>query len=535
MKKKWLPNLKPFFDKNNSHNTFTSKELNWLIDLPELKLGINLSWEHFDFVDDKGQHSGLSADYMSHLVENLPITVEAQKSMTWNQAFEEFKLGKIDLMSGIVKTKEREKWMDFTVPYISFPSVIATSNSSTEISNMKNLQGKRVGVEKGMIFEEIYRSKHPEINLVVFNNIYDGLRSLQAGKIDAFIDTLSSVNQAIIDYQLSNISIAGFTPYKFELSIGVRKGLEPLVPIFDRTLLALTDKQKYLINNNWLRNRVETNNLSSLLIWIIPIVFVLFTIMIFIILANKRLEHEIFHRKKIEKNLELAKQKADKANQAKDNFLAHMSYEIKTPMNGVVGMSELMSETSLNKTQVTYNNAIRQSADSLLIIINDILDLSKIEAGKMELESRSFDLKRLLKRTHSQGLNLVAKKEISLNINIQKNIPQFITGDEVRLGQILLNRLNNAIKFTQQGSVKLLVQAIEPKDSLIGFQFCITDTGKELTTEEQKKLFKNYGQADSSTTRKYGGTGLGLTISAKLCELMQGEIWFTSKEVIGRR
>ncbi len=227
--------------------------------------------------------------------------------------------------------------------------------------------------------------------------------------------------------------------------------------------------------------------------------------------------------------------KAQEASRLKSQFVANMSHEIRTPMNGIIGMTELTLGTTLNAPQREYLEAVMESAGSLLAVINDVLDFSKIEAGKMELSGVAFDLVELVEQT-VRGLALRAhQKRLELVLRIEPDVPSHVIADPVRLRQVLVNLVGNAIKFTEQGEVLVEVSRGAPASDREELHFTVHDTGIGVPATKRQSIFEAFTQADGSMTRNYGGTGLGLAIASKLIELMEGRMWVESEEGQGSR
>jgi diguanylate cyclase (GGDEF)-like protein len=305
LEKKWLPSIKPFFSNNAFLTSLTMAERKWLQEVPALRLGID-SWYPFEYFNDKGDYSGLSADYIEYIKNSLSLTIEADKNYSWAESLAAIEVNKIDVISAIVRTPEREKSMLFTNPYISAPTVLVSRKNGFNADSLASLKGRTIGIVAENAVLGFVASDYPEILIIPVDSTIDGLQKLSDDKLDAFLGDISFVNFTINEEQFADLIITGFSPYNLEVSMAVRTELEPLVGILNKVFLSISEKEKAEIANNWLAVKIQTGiKLSTVVLWVLPISsFLMLIAMLIFVRLNRKLKLEIIENAEHHEQLE---------------------------------------------------------------------------------------------------------------------------------------------------------------------------------------------------------------------------------------
>ncbi len=504
----------------------TEAEQVWLRNHNPVRTGIQTGWAPVEYINELNELSGISSDYSSRIERLLNIQLGAVKSASYSELVEMMRTGKLDMMTAAVKSPYLLKFMDFSKPYMISPMALITLDESPFVGGIDSIAGEKLGVIKDSYAEDVLKQYYSNLAYASFADGDQLYRALSDKSVDLILDSMASIDYMGRLHGIQNLRVSGITEYTYEICIGIRRDWPMTLGIVNRLLDSVSTVEKDSTEKYWLTNlppdRQTMERNRQLIINLAAVILVIVGIILF---WNRKLQREINERKTIGIQLTAAKEAADVANLSKTEFLANMSHEIRTPMNAVIGMATLMDRTELSYTQRDYLNKIVQATYNLLGIINDILDFSKIEAGRMELESVEFDLETVLDNV--AGMTAIKAKDKNLELIISKdaNLPVRLVGDPLRLEQVILNLVSNAIKFTHEGEVQIHVSGTKQSEDHALINFSIRDTGIGMAEEQVSRLFQPFTQSDSSTTRKFGGTGLGLSISKKLVDLMGGRIW----------
>ncbi|NLY43405.1 MAG: transporter substrate-binding domain-containing protein [Clostridiaceae bacterium] len=502
---------------------WTKDELAFMEEHPVIRVGVDPGFVPFEFIDKDGEYKGIAADYLALISEKTGLQFEVVKGLTWPEVYDMALAGDIDVLTAVGKTSEREKSFLLSEPYYYFKRVIVTRDVDAGISGIDDLYGFTVAVQRNSSHHS-YLLSYPKINLSLYDSVEVALTAVATGTEKAFIGNLATTNYLIRSNGLTNLRLISFEAEKQQaLCFAVRKDWPELVSIFNKTLDTITESEKLDINNKWIE--LDTQMDYRPIIRILSVIGVLIVVVLSVsFFWIAKLRKEIRRRKQIQFDLEKAKHEAEEANKFKSSFMARISHEIRTPLNAIMGMSYLLKKTEISLTQSMYIDRITQAANSMLSIIDDILDYTKIEAGKVELEVTSFSMDQVIQDVVNIVSYKIEEQGIGFRLSKDRHVPNWFLGDAKRIQQVLLNVLNNAVKFTLTGEVSLDVQLMAKENDKYHISFIIKDTGIGMSEEQVNKLFTPFEQGDSSISRRFGGSGLGLSIVKNLVDMMGGEI-----------
>nr|WP_252737839.1 transporter substrate-binding domain-containing protein [Marinobacter salexigens] len=520
----------------------SASDVDWLKRHPELSVAYRSDWPPFEYAQD-GRPTGLVPDLVARLESQLGVRFERKILEDRVTAEQALVSGDVDILPGLSRTPRTQESFLFTRAYVNVPIALAIRDDGRFIGDLRELRSERVGVVNRHAAHDYLLINHPNLDLYPVATVEDGLLALSNGDLDVMVTHIPAVSYTVARLGLSNLRITSITPYQYDLRLAVSKDSPELHRILNKALGSLKPTDTEAIYNRWIHLDIEQEADYTVVRRVVLIAIVVVLIFLY---WNRKLSREVDERirsenalRRSEDELRAAKLEAERlareaeaASRTKSEFLANMSHEIRTPMNAVIGYSDLLSNSVTDPQQRNYLDAIRAGSRSLLMLINDILDLSRIEAGKMRLDYSPVSVRRLLDDVR-HIFDLRAREQgITLEVSVGSNMPVAMMLDETRFRQVLFNLVGNAIKFTHEGgvSVRATVEPVEdesgeaPEHQNYQLTVKVNDSGIGISPDQRDRIFDAFEQQEGQNTRRYGGTGLGLAISRKLARMMGGEL-----------
>ncbi len=537
IKQKWNKNKKS----QDELLAFTKEEKKWIQEHKTIRYVIDNHWRPIEYFSKETQeHQGITSEYIKIISQKIGIDFKLIHTDTWMQSVDLINKKEADMYSCVSITDERKKVIKFSNHYLKFPQVFVTTKDVNYVGNIQELYNKTIVLIDGYSITTTIEKEHPKIKIIKAKNITEAFKLLTKGEAYAYIDSLPVASYYIQKDGYSNLKISGMSNYDFKFRIALRDDWSNVgIDVINKALSSITEEQKSEIYNKWLHVKYD-KEVDYTLLWQIAGVFVFF--ILWSLYWNAKLSSEVKKRKqaqvellKINEKLKIATNKAEAASKAKSDFLSNMSHEIRTPMNAILGFAELLDTQIEDKKQKSFIKTIRNAGETLLFLINDILDLSKIESGKLEIVKHRVNIKELLEESINIFKLQAEQKGLKLELILDENIPKSLLLDSFRVKEIIINLIGNAIKFTEDGYIKLivLVDDIYEHKSKIDLTLKIKDSGIGIEKSNIEKIFNIFEQSQNQDVRKYGGTGLGLAISKKLAILMDGTLAVESKVGVG--
>lgn len=522
-----------FVSATSEAQELTQEELQFIKDNPVITIGVDPEFSPYEFIDNDGIYKGIAADYMKLIEVKTGLQFEVHESRSWPETYELARNNEIDILPCIGVFDSRKELFDFSDIYLQYQRVIL-SRTDDRGYTYKDLPNTVVGVQRNSSHFS-YLAEEGLEDLVLFEDADQLLLALSYGDINVAVLNYAASRYKIKEIGLVNLKVDEVLEIEnSQFAAAITKEKPLLTSIMNKGLRMISQEEEVAIQNKWFGVE-QTPDYKDLIIKIAAISALVIVLIGILFYWSYTLKKQIKFRKLVEAELKVAKNEADEANAAKSIFLARMSHEIRTPLNAISGLGYLLENTKTSSIQKKYIKNLKSASYNLLSIINDILDFSKIEAGEIEIEHIEFSLDELLDKVSSLLMPKATEKQIAFHVIKKNKIPDRLIGDPTRIEQVLINLINNAIKFTNEGETLVEISLLNDKvileeaSNVLNIKFSVKDTGIGMTQEQMEHLFIPFHQLDSSITRTHGGTGLGLSICKNIVECLKGIITVESE------
>ncbi|WP_438712525.1 response regulator [Aquimarina muelleri] len=496
------------------------QEKKWLQNNDSITVGVFPYYAPYQFINENEKIDGVLIDYLSLIEKKTGHKFQRKLYTNWENLLNDAKNNKVEIILEIQQTSSRDSYLNFYSQLFESSHTIVTRKDVNYGKDLENYYDKIITVPKDYAIHEILKEKEKNLNISTEIDDITCLKQVLSGKYHAYIGPKAVANYLIKTESLNGLKIVAETKYNYAPSLAVQKSNTYLNQIISKSTNSITDHEKQVIFDNWLYNPIIPFYKKASF-WITLTAMALL-LLIIILLLNRYLKFLILQKTK---ELSFAKEKAEESNKLKTAFIHNISHEVRTPMNGIIGFSELLNDPKITaEDQKKYSKIIIDSSNQLINIIDDIIEISQLETNQVEVRSEEVNLNALLDILFSDFQSKAVSKNIAIYLNNKLTDDQaFLLIDKLKITKILRNLIDNAIKFTTKGTVEIYC---EIKEGILIIS--VKDTGIGIKSEDQELIFKNFSQSEKEATKSYDGLGLGLSIAQKNAKLINGNISFTS-------
>ncbi|WP_068309063.1 ATP-binding protein [Kordiimonas lacus] len=506
----------------------TDAERHWISEHPVIRLGADPDYPPFEFFDNRGLYGGIASDYLKIIEAQTGLKILTPVNQPWPETMLQARAKQVDLLAAVGKSEERESFLVFSEPFQNYRRVILMHEDAPPINGIQDLTGQRVGALRESTDPDFLAINAPGVEVVLFDSYDEALLALSQESVDAIVG--NGMSAVFTSRQLGLIDVniaapASFTQYS--LHFAARNDWPELISIINKVLATIPLAERNEIQRKW--SLVSATGMPDYsLIWKTALALLPFLLFAFAWAYHAKVQQRRLER--VQAQLKTATQKSDSANKAKSTFLANMSHEMRTPLTGIIGFLGLILEEKPGNVIREHAELSMDSAKNLLQLINDILDLARLESGVTVANPGPICLDALLRSVVSAMRPLATEKGLALEFSQEGMGPSLVKQDDKLLRQILVNLVGNAIKFTREGKVSVTLTYLKSdRPGLCCYRIDVIDTGVGIEGEDLARLTKRFEQVHSLAVNNSSGTGLGLAICDELVRLLGGSFSFESE------